>query len=594
LLIAAGVILLLTAAPAFAAFPGDNGRLLANRFDSATGTGDLVTMEADGSDVQAVPTPGLEPFGAKWSPDGQRIAFRDGPSNSLWTVAPDGTDLTMVASDATHPAWSPDGTRIAFGTDTTGEIVAQRLSNGSRQTLLTFPYTMDDGSVVSGAPQGLAWSPDGGRIVLSAHVTGASDVELFTLDVTTGVLTRLTQSPLFPDAYPGGNRWPDWSPDGDTVVFQCNVLKYMGDICRIGGGGGAAEIFTETLPLTPGPGGITAPPGFERPVVSPDGSKIVNYLLDTDFTTKIQVRNADGSSPETIVPPSPSVTYSEPDWQALPATGPPDADGDGVVDAIDAGAGAWSDPISGQPATVGSIVTLGGLSVLVEDAADPEGVRIRVSGAGPGPARVSVCGFATIALPAGSDVTVTCGSVTVRVSAGPATIELGGGASVSVPAGASARVNQLADGRFSVQSLSGGALGVSVDGISGTIPSGATRAVAPWDFQGFDSPVDNLPTLNQVKAGQAIPLKWTLQAPAGPVTSLAGATLTTTAVPCSASAPVDPVEETLPDGSGLRNQGGGRYLLNWKTPSSYAGSCRRLHLDIGDGVTHDALFRLTR
>ena len=63
-----------------------------------------------------------------WSPDGSLIAFvvTDAPSyySQLWTMAPDGSDLTFVADlgccgqgggldKDPSPEWSPDGTRIA-------------------------------------------------------------------------------------------------------------------------------------------------------------------------------------------------------------------------------------------------------------------------------------------------------------------------------------------------------------------------------------------------------------------------------------------------------------------------------------------------
>jgi hypothetical protein len=35
--------------------------------------------------------------------------------------------------------------------------------------------------------------------------------------------------------------------------------------------------------------------------------------------------------------------------------------------------------------------------------------------------------------------------------------------------------------------------------------------------------------------------------------------------------------------SGLQNLGDGYYQLNWKTPASYAKSCRTLQLDLGEG-----------
>ena len=55
------------------------------------------------------------------------------------------------------------------------------------------------------------WSHDGTRIVFAANVRG--DVEIFSVEVATGRLARLTDSP-------GEDRDPSWSPDDRNVVFS--------------------------------------------------------------------------------------------------------------------------------------------------------------------------------------------------------------------------------------------------------------------------------------------------------------------------------------------------------------------------------------
>jgi Tol biopolymer transport system component len=87
-------------------------------------------MGTDGSEpVPLTTTDSLlaAPTHPAWSPDGSVIAFviTDAPSyyNQLWTMAPDGSDLTFVAdlgccvgggvANDPSPEWSPDGTRIA-------------------------------------------------------------------------------------------------------------------------------------------------------------------------------------------------------------------------------------------------------------------------------------------------------------------------------------------------------------------------------------------------------------------------------------------------------------------------------------------------
>ena len=55
--------------------------------------------------------------------------------------------------------------------------------------------------------------------------------------------------------------------------------------------------------------------------------------------------------------------------------------------------------------------------------------------------------------------------------------------------------------------------------------------------------------------------------------------------------PEDLVEETTAGGSGLQNLGDGYYQLNWKTPASYANSCKTVRLNLGEGIVHTALFK---
>jgi hypothetical protein len=114
-------------------------------------------------------------------------------------------------------------------------------------------------------------------------------------------------------------------------------------------------------------------------------------------------------------------------------------------------------------------------------------------------------------------------------------------------------------------------------------------------FDGFFQPVDNGGTLNVVKAGRAIPLKWRLTDASGaPVLDLASATISVQSLNCSSGMTEDLVEESLAGGSGLQNLGDGYYQLNWKSSASYAGSCKTLRLDLGEGIFRTALFRFTK
>ena len=116
-------------------------------------------------------------------------------------------------------------------------------------------------------------------------------------------------------------------------------------------------------------------------------------------------------------------------------------------------------------------------------------------------------------------------------------------------------------------------------------------------FTGFASPVDNAPVMNIAKAGQVIPLKWRLtDANGSPITNLTDVTVTTTSLSCGAGTTGDLIEEYTGGDLGLQHLGDGYYQWNWKTPSSYANSCKTVSLNLGESAAseHTALFQFRR
>jgi Tol biopolymer transport system component len=84
----------------------------------------LFVVNADGTGLRRITPFGLGARdGARWSPDGQLIAFNTlfirGGSPQIWVVHPDGTGLTELTLP-THrdysyePVWSPDSTKLLF------------------------------------------------------------------------------------------------------------------------------------------------------------------------------------------------------------------------------------------------------------------------------------------------------------------------------------------------------------------------------------------------------------------------------------------------------------------------------------------------
>jgi hypothetical protein len=118
-----------------------------------------------------------------------------------------------------------------------------------------------------------------------------------------------------------------------------------------------------------------------------------------------------------------------------------------------------------------------------------------------------------------------------------------------------------------------------------------------YGFSGLQAPVNgSAGAVNVVKAGKVVPLKWLLADATGvPVTTLGSVRVSTVSHSCTTTAGgvQDPVDETAPGGSGLQNFGDGSYQYNWKTPTSYAGSCRTVRLDLGDDLLRTVEFRFT-
>jgi TolB protein len=155
------------------------------------------------------------------SPNGL-IAYARSSSGDLWTVQPDGSDPTLLVSSDVElgdPAWSPDGTRLVYtssGASGTDMIVSN--ADGS------------DPLVVASGIEGTnwhspEWSPDGTRLLYTARVPGAGAIGC--ADVT----AEFCGSRVFVAAADGSSppvqlgdpeldaREAIWSPDGSSIAF---------------------------------------------------------------------------------------------------------------------------------------------------------------------------------------------------------------------------------------------------------------------------------------------------------------------------------------------------------------------------------------
>ncbi|HJS18135.1 MAG TPA: ExeM/NucH family extracellular endonuclease [Anaerolineales bacterium] len=121
----------------------------------------------------------------------------------------------------------------------------------------------------------------------------------------------------------------------------------------------------------------------------------------------------------------------------------------------------------------------------------------------------------------------------------------------------------------------------------------ATVAVL-YNFSGFFEPVDNLPTVNTVKAGQAIPIRFSLNGDHG-LNIFAAGYPKIEFTSCTSST-VDVIETTVTAGNSSLSYDAAtdQYTYVWKTDRAWANKCGTLQVQFNDGTTQTALFKFTR
>jgi len=122
---------------------------------------------------------------------------------------------------------------------------------------------------------------------------------------------------------------------------------------------------------------------------------------------------------------------------------------------------------------------------------------------------------------------------------------------------------------------------------------GATVAPPPYQFTGFFPPVSDPPTVNVVKAGKIVALRFSLGGDHGLDVFQVPPTSAQTA--CPSPAVENPVDDKGGGGPGLTYDASlDQYVFRWKTDRSWAGTCREFRMSLDDGSLHTALFKFTR
>jgi Tol biopolymer transport system component len=169
---------------------------------------DIWVMNVDGTGAVQLTNEIGHGFAPAWSPDGNSIAFvsEQTLTRQIFVMNADGTNLVNLSNDGSKsdesPSWSPDGLKISFARG--GDVFVMDAS-GLNKVNLTNTSNANDNPA--------DWSPDGAKILFTSDRD--NDVyELYTLRVSDGLVTRLTNSPGLDHGYEG-----TWSPDGTKILF---------------------------------------------------------------------------------------------------------------------------------------------------------------------------------------------------------------------------------------------------------------------------------------------------------------------------------------------------------------------------------------
>ena len=219
-----------------------NGRAKIYTIDLANGRITALTRDGDWQDEQP-----------RWSPDGQRIAFkstRGGGSYNLYLMDADGSNvrrLTNHGGNDHDPAWLPDGESFVFASD---------------------------------------------------RDRGAGRFDLYRYWIADGAVERLTTF------FTGYAFMPNVSPDGNWVAFVATTFPYDG--------GFANQVHVlELATKQTWPFDSTGPGCW--PNWSPDGQAIAHVSLLNEDPSTIHTINSFGESPEPI-PGEPARWHYYPDW----------------------------------------------------------------------------------------------------------------------------------------------------------------------------------------------------------------------------------------------------------------------------------------
>jgi Tol biopolymer transport system component len=309
---ALSVALAVAQEPAWAAFPGQNGRI-AFVGHALENPGEIYSVSPSGARPTQLTRGKSDKASPSWSADGRRIAFVklrkgrphgdiEGPrQGDIYTMRADGSDQAVVTStlrDDSSPSWSPDGRRLVFlraiGEDypENGVYVDRDIfvvdRDGTDLVRLTRTPEVSEGPPV--------WSPDGTKIAFSTYTSRDDGGAYGTIYV---MKPDGSEPPEEVVSVEQGAFDLSWSPDGQWFAYYTPC-----------GGGDCLDKVradgTQPTFLTHGGCGPRVCQAL-GPEWSPDGEQLVFYGPGGLYTI-----DADGGNMRSI-----GVEGSQPSWRPV-------------------------------------------------------------------------------------------------------------------------------------------------------------------------------------------------------------------------------------------------------------------------------------
>jgi hypothetical protein len=529
------------------------------------------------------------------------------------TTAPD----VSVPASASYEATGPDGAAVSFTTNATDLVDGDLATTCDYHSGETFPL---GATTVSCSATDASGNTGHGSFTISVVDTTAP--ELLLLDVTaeaTGAEGAIVTFTAAATDLVDGLLPADCDHDsGDTFPLGDTIVTCMATDAHANAGTGSFRITVQdtTAPV------LVLPLDILAEATGPDGAVVLYSAGSDDLVDGPMAAACSPGSGETFSIGTTSVGCSAIDAHGNTSSGSFDVT---VQDTTAPTLTLPGDITVEATGSTGAAVTFGASATdAVDGSVTPD--CDATSGA------TFPLGLTTVtcsATDAHGNTSSGSFDVTVQDTTAP-TLTLPGDITVFAASAAGASVPYLA----SATDLVDGALPISCSPASGTTFPAGTSTVAcsamdahgnqatgnfkvkvAYAFNGFFQPIDNPAggaiTWNKAKAGSAIPVKFSLGGDRG-MNILADGTLLASTfgappagpssspwaekVTCGSAVTEDVIENTVTaNASGLiYDPGAKQYSYVWKTSTSWANSCRVLHVMLKDGTDHVAYVHFTK